>query len=93
MSPGVNFINILHLRAKILKTQKRQSSQQCRFVLLGPTSIKAAHKMLTKLTPGVNFNDILRSNFSYERRFGSFFYLHVTRESCRNDIRTKIAHV
>jgi len=29
---------------------------------------------------GVNFINILRTNFSYERRFGSFSYVHVTRE-------------
>jgi len=33
--------------------KKRQSSQQCHLVLLGPTSIKAARKALVKLTPGV----------------------------------------
>ncbi len=29
---------------------------------------------------GGNFINILRTNFSYQRRFGSFFYKHVTRE-------------
>jgi len=29
---------------------------------------------------GVNFINILLTNFSYEHRFGSFFYVHVTRE-------------
>jgi len=29
---------------------------------------------------GVNFINILRTNFLYERLFGSFFYVHVTRE-------------
>jgi len=29
---------------------------------------------------GVNFINILRTNVSYERRFGSFFYVQVTRE-------------
>jgi len=28
----------------------------------------------------VNFINILRTNFLYECRFGSFFYVHVTRE-------------
>ncbi len=28
---------------------------------------------------GVNFIKILRKNFSYKCRFGSFFYVHVTR--------------
>ncbi len=30
---------------------------------------------------GVNFINILRTNFSYKRRFGSFFYVQVTREN------------
>ncbi len=30
--------------------------------------------------PVVNFINILRTNFMYESLFGSFFYLHVTRE-------------
>ncbi len=33
--------------------KKRQSSQQCHLVLLGPTSVKAAQKMLVKSTPGL----------------------------------------
>jgi len=32
--------------------KKRQSSQQCHLVLLGPSSIRAAHKTLVKLTTG-----------------------------------------
>jgi len=31
-------------------------------------------------TPVVNFINILHTNFLYERRFSSFFYVHVTRE-------------
>jgi len=30
--------------------------------------------------PGVNFINILRTNFSCKCRFGSFFYVHVTRK-------------
>jgi len=40
------------LRSQILNAQKRQSSWQCCLALLGPTSLKAAGKMLVKLTPG-----------------------------------------
>jgi len=29
---------------------------------------------------GVNFINILRTNFSYERCFGRIFYIHVTRK-------------
>ncbi len=38
---------------------KRRSSHVCLFVLLGLMCVKAAHKMLMKLTLGVNFNNIL----------------------------------
>jgi len=33
---------------------------------------------------GVNFINILRTNFLFEGRFGSFFYVHVTREKLPN---------
>jgi len=36
--------------------------------------------------PIVNFINILCTNFLYGLRFGSFFYVHVTRE---NNVRTK----
>ena len=36
--------------------------------------------MMVKLTTGVNFINILHTNFSYEYCFSSFFYVHVTRE-------------
>jgi len=29
---------------------------------------------------GVNFINVKHTNFSYERRYGSFYYVHVTRE-------------
>jgi len=51
-------------------------------MLLGSTSAKAARKTLMKSTPGVLiFINILRTNFSYECHFGSFFYVHVTRKA------------
>jgi len=39
-----------------------------------------------QLTPGVNFINVLCTNFSYEHHFGSFFKLHVHRKSCWNDV-------
>jgi len=45
-----------------MNVQKRQSSQQCHLGLLGPTSVKAARKTLVKLTPGVNFINVLRAS-------------------------------
>jgi len=35
---------------------------------------------MTILTLGVNFINVKRTNFSYEHRFGSFYYVHVTRK-------------
>jgi hypothetical protein len=40
----------------------------------------------------VIFINILRTNFLYKSLFGSFSYLHVTRES-KKDVRTKNLHV
>jgi len=39
------------------------------FALLGSWLKKAASKMLVKLTPGVNFINILRVHFSYKSDF------------------------
>ncbi len=41
----------------------------------------------------VKFINILRAYFCMNLRFGSFYYVHVTRKSCWNDIRTKKACV
>ncbi len=35
-------------------------------------SEKSTHKMLMKLTPGVNFINIIRTNFLYEHRFSTY---------------------
>jgi len=42
----------------------KKESQQCHLALLGPTSVKAAHKMLVKMTPGLNFINILLTAFT-----------------------------
>jgi len=58
MTLGVNFTNIL---CKAFKYPNPKSSEKNTvkpavfFVLLGSSRVKAAHKMLVKLTPGVNF--------------------------------------
>jgi len=44
--------------------------------LMNYTIVKAAHKLVGKLTPGVNFINEIRTNFSYKSRF---FYVKVTR--------------
>ncbi len=48
--------------------------------------------MLMKLTPGVNFINMLRMNFLYKHHFGSFFYVHVTRKSCQNTTFVRKIH-
>jgi len=35
----------------------------------------------------------LRTNFLYERRFSSFYYVHATRKSCRNNVCMKNSYV
>jgi hypothetical protein len=44
-----------------------------------PAATQAFVKIWTEYT-GVNFVNIKRTNFSYERRFGSFYYIHLTRK-------------
>jgi len=60
---AVNFINVLRTAFTHADPEcaKRQSSQQCRLALLGPTSVKAVRRTMMKLTPGVNFINILRA--------------------------------
>ncbi len=41
------------------KSEKRQSSHQCLFALLGSALVKAVRKMLMKSTPVVNLTNIL----------------------------------
>jgi len=70
---GVNFINIPEqlLLAQIPKAQKKTDKLPVFFTLLGSGQVIAALRTLMKLTPGVNFINVLHTNFSYQRRFGS----------------------
>jgi len=45
------------------KRKKIQFSHQCLFTLLGSTSVKAVHRTLMKLSPGVHFTNILQAAF------------------------------
>ncbi len=47
-----------------LKSTKRQSSHLCLFKIFGSAGEESAYKMLLKLTPGVNFINILRAAFT-----------------------------
>jgi hypothetical protein len=47
-----------------------------------------------KLTAGGQNKPTLNVKiFPTNLHFGSFYYVHVTRKSCRNDVRTKNARV
>jgi len=48
------------------KRKKIQLSHQCLFTLLGSTSVKAVHRMLMKLSRGVNFINIVHEDFTRE---------------------------
>ena len=47
------------------KSTKRQLSCKSFIVLLGPALVKAALRTLMKLTPGLNFINVLRTAFSH----------------------------
>jgi len=52
--------------------------------------------MLTKdgERAGVNFTNIIRTNFLYKRRFGSFYYVLVTRKKLlKQCLYEKFAHI
>ncbi len=71
---SVDFTNILRT-AFMLKDPQSANCQlhlDCLLSRLGSSRLKAARKMLVKLTPAVNFINVLCANFSYEYLFGSF---------------------
>jgi len=51
------------------KSVKRQSSHQCLFAILGSAQVKAAHKTLVKLNPGVNIWNFIRDDFYKIKHF------------------------
>jgi len=59
--PVVNFINILRtaFTHKDPKSAKKTVKLSVFFTLLGSASAKATHRTLIKLTPGVNFINML----------------------------------
>jgi len=57
---------------KSQKRKKNQLNRHCLFVLLVSTRAKAVHEMLVKLTPGVNFTNILYVCFFVQKCFGTF---------------------
>jgi len=67
---GLNFINILSTAFTLADpkcAKKSQSSWQCRLALLGPTSVKAARKMLVKLTLEFQRLIVLKFVFTAQR--------------------------
>jgi len=51
------------LQAKVTKVKKRHWWLDCLFAHLGSAPIKAAHKMLMKLTTGVDFTHMFKHSF------------------------------
>jgi len=62
---------MLHISAHPVKEPEK-------VILEEPTSESMTE---IKIAPGVNFINILCANYSYERRFGSFFYLTFVEKS------------
>ncbi len=67
LTPGVNFTNILV--ADFALIGPKSAKQHCWFDCLlfahsGSAHVKAAHRTLMKLTPGVNFTNILVADFA-----------------------------
>ena len=57
--PGVNFINVFMGSFYACRSQKRKKLLELTvFLHLGSVSIKAAHKMMVKFTPGVNLTKL-----------------------------------
>jgi len=54
----------------------------CHFLKCGWKSyiVKQWWTLVFCVRTGVNFINVKRTNFSYERRFGSFYYVHVNRK-------------
>jgi len=73
-SSGRNLTNILHeaFTRTDHKSAKNNDSLTVCFATLGSGRVKAVHKMLMKLTPGINLTNILRSAFSSKSVFKSF---------------------
>jgi len=92
-SPGVDFINIFtrsfydHSSQSVSQVK---SSGQYLYTLLGYTRAKATRKMLLKLTPAINFINILHTNFlhKYDVLAALPNYMYI-KKSCQNDVRTK----
>jgi len=78
LSPGLNFDNIVQAAFKCIghKSPKRYWWLGCLFFThLGSCRVKAAHKMLMKLTPSFYFANILWATFWHESILRSFFLL------------------
>jgi len=64
---GLNFIDVLgsaFMRADPKSVKKTAAKWSIFFIFLGSTSVKAAGKMLVKLTLGVNFINVIQTAFT-----------------------------
>jgi len=62
----VNFTNILRAAFLLISFRQKNTHKLCQvfFELLGSASAKAAHRILLKLTPGLNFINISLKAFT-----------------------------
>jgi hypothetical protein len=79
------------------RSQKSKKYRQldCLFCAFAICNVKAAHRTLMKLTTGVNFINVLRMNFLYKRRFGSFFssYMYVVKAELKRRLYEKCVRI
>ncbi len=59
------FYNDMTLRGQLAKNVTLADPKYAN-IFLGPTQVKAAHKMLMKLTPGIDFTNILWATFKHK---------------------------
>ena len=75
ISPRADFIKVLRTAFTPVSPQsvRTQSSCQYLFTLLGSTGVKAVGRTLMKLSPRVNFINILHVSFFAQKRIGQLF--------------------
>jgi len=75
-----------HSRIRIAGHRRSSDSSPCK-------SLNQFGICLKTNPPGVNFINILRTNFLYKRCFGSFFYVHVIREKAAKTMFVQKIHM
>jgi len=92
LTPGVDFTNVFV--RKDPKITKRHWWLDCLFTLVGSFWAKAAHKMLVKSTPGVNFINVPYKYFmcADPKRVKRYWWLHKLNFYALGSACVKAAH-